>query len=139
MKPEARLFIDCEFDGWGGRLISMALYEGLGRPQFYEAVHGPYPRDPWVANNVIPVLDIRPLYYADFQSELNAFLEQYSAVHVVSDFPDDLKYFCEALITGPGLALQPCEMTFEIDWRRNSRASRTPHNALADAKAIAES
>lgn len=145
MKPEARLFIDCEFDGWGGRLISMALVAQGGTepdvpaPSFYEVIDGPAPLDPWVADNVMPVLLQAPVPEREFHRTLRAFLEQFSAVHIVADYPDDLGYFTRALITGPGVAMVPCAMTFELDTRRTSKASKVPHNALADAMAIAAS
>ena len=56
-----RYFLDAEFNGFGGELISLALVpEQDGLPPFYEAIRCDAPTD-WVAENVIPVLETRPL------------------------------------------------------------------------------
>ena len=49
-------FIDCEWNGSGGELISMALTAADGR-EFYRALECPNP-EPWVARNVIPAVGI---------------------------------------------------------------------------------
>lgn len=142
MRPEGRLFLDCEFDGWGGRLISLALAqggEGDARPAFYGVVDGPAPQDPWVQEHVMPVLGRAPESLASFQTRLWRYLSRFDSVHIIADYPDDFAYFCRALVTGPGVVLQLPPLTMELDQRRNSQASRVPHNALCDAWAIAVS
>jgi hypothetical protein len=127
-----RLWIDCEFNGYGGELISMALVDEDGL-EWYESL-GCAAADPWVAANVIPVLDIvstsRPL----MQESLERFLGAYASVHIVSDWPDDIRYFCELLITGPGTRIKTPPLTCEV--LRIDPISARPHNALADARAL---
>lgn len=50
------LYIDCEFNGFGGQLISMALVAEDGT-EFYEVVPLLEEVTPWVAEHVMPVLN----------------------------------------------------------------------------------
>ena len=51
-----RYFLDTEFKGFGGELISIALAsEDSRHDPFYEAAECPDPT-PWVAQHIIPVL-----------------------------------------------------------------------------------
>ena len=129
------VYIDTEFNGYQGALISMALVDADGR-EFYAALGPlPAPLDPWVVENVIPVLDAQPMPRAEFQQLLAWWLAPYPAVHIIADWPDDIRHFCDALITGPGTRIDTPPLTLEI--RRDLDAiSDRPHNALADAHAI---
>lgn len=135
MKPTT-IFIDTEFNGFGGELISMALVSEHG-DQWYESLGCGEPVA-WVHENVMPIINIDPIPKAHFQTSLQSWLMQFSGgIHLVADWPDDVKYFCEALITGPGYRLDTPPLTMEI--RRDLDAdSDVPHNALADAIAIAK-
>ena len=56
-----RYFLDTEFNGFGGALISLALVpEAEGAPPFYAALDCPEPTE-WVAAHVLPVLGIAPV------------------------------------------------------------------------------
>jgi hypothetical protein len=115
------VYIDTEFNGYRGALISMALIDADGR-EFYAALPLQDPPDPWVAQHVLPVLDLQPITSEDFRQMLEW-------------WPDDIRYFCEALITGPGTRINTPPLTLEI--RRDlDTVSDRPHNALADARAI---
>jgi len=129
-----RLFIDCEFDGGGGDLISLALVAEDGR-EFYEVLpcHGP---TPWVAKNVMPILGKEPISLLDLQSRLHVFLAQFDAVEIVADHPADIHYFCEALILDTmGTWIPTPPLTLRIEPHVNYE-SAIPHNALEDARAI---
>lgn len=129
----ATVWLDTEFNGWGGELISLALVDDHDR-QFYEAVRCDNPL-PWVAENVMPVLHTRARTLKWLQQHLHWWLSAYDSVHIVADWPDDVAYFCRALITGPGERINTPALTFEI--RRDLDAvSAVPHNALEDAKAM---
>jgi len=69
-----------------------------------------------------------------FQYKLQAFLGRYTSVHVIADWPEDIKHFCDALITGPGMRLNTPPLTMTI--MRFDSVSELPHNALADARGI---
>ena len=135
---KARFAIDTEFNEFGGDLISLALVD-IDDPDekpFYEVLECRNPGD-WVAQHVIPILNKPAISIAVFQRLLAGYLSKFSAVHISADWPDDIKYFCQAIITGPGMCIQTPALSFEI--RRDIDApSELPHNALADARAIAK-
>lgn len=144
-----RIWIDTEFNGFEGELISLALVDEEGRA-FYGILPCIDPK-PWVARHVIPVLDqcrdrmaigkrFRAETHAvenigELQGWLGAWLRGYDAVHLVADWPEDIAHFCRVLITGPGTRLDSPALTMEI--RRDlDAASLVPHNALEDARAM---
>lgn len=127
------LYIDTEFNEFGGALISMALVSECGR-EFYEVLHCAEPGQ-WVAEHVMPILGKSPVNAIFFKAKLQVFLGQFDSIHVISDWPEDIQHFCQALITGPGMRLDTPPLTLEI--RRDLDAeSALPHNALADARGI---
>lgn len=127
------LYVDCEFNGFQGELISLALVSDGGH-EFYQVLHCPSPK-PWVAEHVMPILGAEPVPRRILEVNLERFLSQFAAVHVVADWPEDIAHFCQALITGPGFRISTPPLTMEV--RRDLDAvSAIPHNALADARAI---
>lgn len=128
-----KLFIDTEFNEFKGELISMALVDENG-VFFYEVLPCVNP-GPWVAEHVMPILEKAPIRLDQLQARLQAFLSHYDSVHLIADWPEDIKHFCDALIVGPGMRINTPPLTMEI--RRDLDAvSHLPHNALADAFAI---
>jgi hypothetical protein len=70
-----RYFVDVEFNGFGGPLISLTLApEDPSAAAFYEAVHCEEP-EPWVAEHVMPVLRIQPISRSELRPK-NAFIER---------------------------------------------------------------
>lgn len=132
------VFIDCEFNGFGGDLLSMALVADDGE-EFYEVRSLEKDREyvRWVADNVVPHLNKDPVNREVFQSRLWQFINQYSEVHLIADWPDDIKYFCMELIVTPGVCINtPSKLTMEINRQLSSTSSVILHNALEDARAI---
>lgn len=128
------IYIDCEFNGWRGDLISLACVAESGE-EFYEVV--PFSHlilDTWVAENVIPILGKMPVGRNAFCSKLQRYLSQFDKVHIIADWPDDVAYFCRSLVIGPGERIDTPPITFEIV--RDDAPSEQPHNALADARGI---
>jgi len=126
------IFLDCEFDGHKGKLLSMALVAGDGA-EWYQVISKDA-TDQWVIDNVVPVL-----FSTDQHSEimtLQEFLFQYEHIYIIADWPDDIKYFCEELVTAPGRRIDTPRLYMEIRRDIDSQASKIPHNALADARAI---
>ncbi len=131
------LFLDTEFNGFGGKLISMALVpENNTIPEFYVELEIKDQLEPWVRENVVPHLFLNPYSYTKFQSALAQYLNLAGDCTIVADWPDDIRYFCESLITGPGerIALRN-NIKFELDFSIEYE-SLVPHNALHDARAI---
>lgn len=132
------LYLDCEFNGFGGKLMSMALVPHDDVEEFYREVHMTDQLDPWVAENVVPHLWGKPVGYSEFQTLLQAYLAKFDTIEIVADWPDDIRYFCEALITGPGEMLATVkQIDFRLDRSIHYR-SLVNHHALHDARGIRE-
>lgn len=132
-----KLFLDTEFNGFGGRLMSMALVpEDPALPEFYKELEMKDQLHPWVRDNVVPHLILIPCSFSTFQSNLADYLWKQGEVTIVADWPDDIKFFCESLITGPGEMVSFINnLKFELDFGIEYE-SLVPHNALHDARAI---
>ncbi len=129
-----KLWIDTEFTDFKGSLISMALVDENGE-YFYEVIEYPTP-SAWVTEHVIPILGKEPCSKEQFEQRLYKYLSKYSDLHIIADWPDDIKYFCEVIHTSPGECMNlPNTLTFEIVRRLNA-TSDLPHNALSDAMGI---
>lgn len=127
-----RLWLDCEFNDFGGELISMALVSD--GPEWYQSLGCASP-SPWVADNVMPVIDAPTISRPEFILSLGEFLWQFEKLDIIADWPDDISYFCQSLITGPGGRIDTPPLRMEI--RRDlDGVSAVPHNALYDARAI---
>lgn len=126
------LYLDTEFDGFGGKLLSMALVSSDGN-QFYEVLDRPI-TDTWVRNNVLPKFDKSPISLCTFQIELQKFLSRWSHVTVIADWPEDIAHFCSALIIGPGTRITIPQLDFKLI--PITSVSNIPHNALSDAIGI---
>ena len=132
-----RLFLDTEFNGFNGKLISMALVpEKQTDFEFYKELHITDQLHPWVRDNVVPHLILPPIGYGEFQNALANYLWEIGDCTIIADWPDDIRYFCEALITGPGMMINLMHnIKFELDLGIEYE-SLVPHNALHDARAI---
>jgi hypothetical protein len=132
-----RLFLDTEFNGFGGKLISLALVpENDSLPEFYNELTMTDQLEPWVKDNVIPHLVLPRVSHKEFQNNLANYLWEVGEVTIIADWPDDIRYFCESLITGPGMMINVMhKIKFELDLSINY-TSDVPHNALHDARAI---
>lgn len=131
-----KLFLDCEFNGFGDELISMALVDENER-YFYEVLPCDSPI-PWVAEHVIPILNQPALFLQQFQSQLRNFLFHYDSVHIIADWPEDLSLFLKSLIVGFGSSMTTPPMTLELYNKQHELniPSAQPHNALQDALAL---
>lgn len=133
------LYIDCEWNsfdketGLAGELISMALVSDTGE-EFYEVLQCENP-EPWVAANVMPVLNKEPISKGLFTRRLDNFISGLGPFTLVADWPEDISKFCNALIIGPGERLNTPPFTMQIT--RVDAPSQIPHNALADAQGLA--
>ena len=133
-----RLWIDTEFNEYRGALISVGIVDEAGR-EFYEVLPRPLVGyGPWVAQHVVPILGKIAITPMELQAKLHAFLANYTAVHLIADWPEDIEHFLHLLIVGPGQRIGPDRWTMEVrrDLPDTSTTSAIPHNALEDAKAL---
>lgn len=153
-----RYYLDTEFNGFQGELISMALVSDVGREvylankDFERAAHWSKEQahiktpgiDPWVWENVLPIITTdyaAPLWVPlkDFAAHLSTLFLGDRMPIVVTDWPDDIKYFCQCLIVGPGEMINIPGITFEmhrVDAYPTTMAEAVQHNAYSDALAL---
>ena len=141
-----RYFLDTEFNGFGGTLISVALVPEHGDQEFYVTLPLPEEIEPWVEKHVVPYLRHVPpgidleLNRVDAADHVAAYLEGDSDPVIIADWPEDLSHFCALLVTGPGrMAGVDFGLRLELINAAGFSAaanSRVPHNALHDARAL---
>lgn len=136
---QLRYFLDTEFNGFGGELISIALVpEDDSRSHFYEAIACENPT-PWVAENVLPVLATNPRRREDVAYRFAQFLIDDEDPVLVADWPEDIAHAARLLVTGPG-RMSPvrslCFLLTDPLIIGPSEAPTVPHNALEDARAL---
>jgi hypothetical protein len=139
-------YIDCEFDGHGGPLLSMALVRDDGFSIHVKTTTAA--NDPWVVENVVPLLDSHD---ADVQAEVPThtvggavryFIGNDESPHVIADSPVDIGRFCAAISTGDDGGWASCDyplMTFEVhnvDCYPTDLPGAVQHNAWWDAMAL---
>lgn len=129
-----KLYIDCEFNGGFGGLISMALVAEDGR-EFYEVLPCDKPVR-WVAANVMPILGKEAISPSAFANWLAKFLGSFERIELIADHPADLAYFFNAIImddVGTWARIPPLTATIVPGVKY---VSAIPHNALEDARGI---
>ena len=129
-----RIWLDTEFNGFCGPLISLALVDENGR-EWYEVLRCVEPA-PWVKENVIPALRKRAIAPDRFRPSLARWLRHYDSVHVIATWPEDFVHFCAALVAGPGERFIVSPLTMELLVLDQQPVSALRHNALEDAKAL---
>lgn len=130
-----RCFIDCEFNGGHGELISMAIVSEDGQRVFYEVVEHKQPTVEWVVENVIPILDKPPIPMAAFKERLKKFLEAFPRLTLVADHMADIFYFTQQVIGAEGWMMVNYPVDMCYDPTVSAKKSTRKHNALEDAKA----
>lgn len=129
------LYLDTEFNGHGGELISLALVSDKHGNHFYGVLPLPDRIAPWVAEHVIPFLDKEPEPAEEFRMRLKLFLEKHSGEEIVADWPDDFALLLRVM-SGPDYEhsfMVPCDMRLIVS---GEVKPEIPHNALSDAIAL---
>jgi hypothetical protein len=140
-------YLDCEFDGYGGELISMGIVREDGYA-FYGILNGEI-KDEWVRENVVPKLLKIPFNdiavksilgsVEHFQGKLEEYFKGATGIQIIADWPDDFKYFCDALITGPGTMIDipgVAMVVARVDPYPTDVEGAIQHNAYWDALAL---
>ena len=153
-----RYTLDCEFDGHGGPLISMALvpeFRESDEDAFYVVVHDGYNfaniQDDWVRENVIPILyhrlPVDAMYCAEYRIgvHLRSWLEDDPHPTIIADSPVDIWRFCEVLSSNEDYEWESTgfpKLSFEVVnvdcWPNNLGPDAVQHNAYWDALALWE-
>lgn len=134
-----RLFLDTEFNGFGGELMSLALVAEDGR-EWYGVLGFPAEIDGWVYDNVMPALfDLRPTIgptsEVNFRAALQRFLTQFDNPTIIADWYADLHQFFGVFAGSNHTESWAYACRTELVLL-DSYQSEFPHNALSDARAI---
>ena len=139
-----RYFLDTEFDGFGGALISLALVAEDGA-SLYLATECEPPTD-WVRDNVMPIVSVpgaSPTVIGpdEFGVAIATWfqLRNDASPVIIADWPDDIRYFCQAMIVGPGQMVNIPRLQFQmvrVDAYPTALEGAVQHNALWDARAL---
>jgi hypothetical protein len=141
-----RYFLDTEFNGFGGALISIGLVPEYGDHEYYAVLPLEDAPHPWVERHVLPYLAsvppgmiTDPIPRAQVSRELGRYLSGDDDPLIVADWPDDIAYLCGLLVTGPGQVVRTGPLRFlflDNPGFSTAQNSRVPHNALHDARAL---
>lgn len=141
-----RYFLDTEFNGFGGALLSLALVPDDGSEELYITLSCADPIHPWVEQNVVPYLDHVPVGLVSPRLDrpsaagaLAAFLGHDPAPEIIADWPDDIAHFNQLLLIGPGRMITMPTLVFRLvtlPGFSTAENSAVPHNALHDARAL---
>jgi len=140
-----RYFLDTEYNGIGGALLSLALVPDDGEDLYLTLKTSDSLVD-WVERHVVPYLDSVPprlscprLPRSDAAKALEHYLQHDEQPLIVADWPEDVAQFCNLMVTGPGDMIDARHVTFRLMPMSNfstAANSKVPHNALHDARAL---
>lgn len=140
-----KYYLDTEFDGFGGDLISLALIreDGASLYLIYSDVEV---SSPWVKENVVPILRAAPSHVVAVDCshlggalQIERFMRGDLNPVIITDWPDDVSYFCKAVITDPGEMVGIPRLTFKVhrvDAYPTALPGAIQHNAWWDAAAL---
>jgi len=140
-------YIDCEFDGHDGPLLSIAMVRDDGYSLHVEVDAKAH--DPWVVANILPRMHlhkatrkVRGAPPHEVGQVLRAFIADCRAPTIIADSPVDIGRFCRAISTGPDGGWQSAgypSMTFivrNVDCYPTTLEGAVRHNAWWDAMAL---
>lgn len=143
-----RYFLDTEFNGFGGALLSLALVPEDGDQELYLTFQFDGDYHPWVEKHVVPFLDHVPAGLAcprtgrgDGALAVAHYLGSDPAPVIVADWPEDISLFCQLLMPAAAEIVPVPSLTFRfirLPGFSVAANSRVPHNALHDARALRE-
>src|ERR1700719_4478092 len=133
----ATLYLDVEFNGFNGQLISLALVPDDATTPFYEVSELPRPVDQWVRTHVIPKLGKEPLRPLLFKQAFQLYIQKFDNPLIICDWHADAVHFCQ-LLAG-------FDYGSSLDFAFTMQVLKTPkdepayiHNALDDARILME-
>lgn len=138
-----RYFLDTEFDGYQGPLMSLALVREDGASVY--VIRDFEPMDMWVRQNVRPIMfdcPVHALVSTDPKAlamRVADFLSGDLDPVILTDWPADIRYLCE-LVEFPGGEMAPIpSLKFElhrVDAYPTTLKGAVQHNAWWDAMAL---
>ncbi|MFC7290857.1 hypothetical protein [Hirschia litorea] len=146
-----RYFVDCEFNSFGGDVLSIAIAPEHGKPLYLARPKNEIAAlvredkiDPWVVDYVLPVISangLSPTYVdrSQWGLELQRFLRGDTDIVFVADWPEDIAHLMQVMMIAPGGMINlPC---FKVEMRRvdayfTNLEGAVRHNALWDALSL---
>lgn len=142
-----RYYLDTEFNGFGGELISLALVPDKGDAVYYVFTDFGLP-EAWVSENVLPLIwnTPQPIPKRAWDKTAAAmdiafYLRADSDPVIVSDWPADIRYLCELIEFPAGQMAPIARLKFElvrVDAYPTTLTGAVQHNAWWDAMALRE-
>jgi hypothetical protein len=127
------LYLDTEFNAFGGELISLALVSDRG-DEFYRVLPLPSKIHPWVGIHVIPFLNQPSEQMEVVQQQLYEFLQPRQSQPIYADWPADLEHLLRLIYFDNGLSYN-LQLTLKLI-KSGEFTPEIPHNALSDARAL---
>ncbi|ACT58984.1 hypothetical protein [Hirschia baltica] len=146
-----RYFVDCEFNSFGGEIISIAIAPEHGTPLYLALPKAEINTlvssdkiDPWVADYVLPVISangLSPTHMdrAQWGMELQRLLRGDNNIIFVADWPEDISHLMNIMMISPGSMINL--PSFNVEMRRvdayfTNLEGAVRHNALWDALSL---
>ena len=141
-----RYFVDCEYNGFGGAILSLALVPEDGGEELYLTFDCADPIHPWVDQHVMPFiaqvpepLRLPPMGREAAARAIAMYFGHDPEPEIVADWPTDIELFCGLLSFAPGLMVPIPDLRFrllQLGAFSPAENSAIPHNALHDARAF---
>lgn len=141
-----RYFLDCEYNGFDGALLSLALVPEDGGEELYLTFACPDPIEPWVERHVLPfigqvpdALKLPPMGREPAAHAIAMYLGHDPEPEILADWPTDIELLCGLLSFAPGRMVALPETRFRLVQTGTfspAENSAVPHNALHDARAL---
>ena len=141
-----RYFLDCEYNGFGGALLSLALVPEDGGEELYLVFACSDPIETWVERNVLPYIDqvpdslsLPPTSREQAAHVIAMYLGGDPEPEILADWPTDIELLCGLLTFAPGRMVAIPETRFRLlvlGTFSPAENSAVPHNALHDARAL---
>lgn len=128
------LFLDTEFNGHGGQLISLALVSDIDGHEFYGVLPLPKKVNPWVREHVVPWLNREAETEQVFRARLAVFMRRHEGEDIVADWPEDFVHLLNMITMSNGHRVN-VDFTMHLVSDMDTKPE-VPHNALSDAKAL---
>lgn len=130
------LFLDTEFNGYLGELLSMGIVSDKSDDVFYEVleVSSDVKIEPWVQQHVVPNLAKKPISEREFKVKLAFYLSCHLGEPILADWPCDFVYLMRMITYPKGIRTNGTfDMHLESGFDPNPAI---PHHALSDAVAL---
>lgn len=143
-----RYYLDTEFNGPNGVLISLGVIREDGYPLYLvnkDIMHNTEILDPWIVKNVYSkllngVVEAIVVPLDEFHKHLYQYLFlDHTVLEFIVDWPDDLKYLSDCMITSPGKMIDIDRFKLKVirvDSYPNDLGYLLQHNAIDDAIAL---